>query len=599
MTTRNSIETHRYEMAMPSVGIRPIVDRRKLVKQALSDMTMELANAVADVLREEIKLPNGQPVECIVPERCISTGVEVEENRHQFERKNVGVIISVASGWAYPMETLSQDNRMPQAIWGFNGTERPGAVYLAALNAAHNQIGVPIFKIYGRDVQDIEERRVPTDVREQLVTFTRAALAQAMMVGKSYLSIGSVSMGIGGCIVNEDFYRKYLGMRPEYVDMVEILRRIDRGVYDHDEYQKALQWTRQWCHEGSDTNPETMRRTRVQKDQDWQFVTKFTMIVRDMMIGNRKLDSMGFEEEAYGRNAIISGFQGQREWTDHYPSGDFTEAILNSSFDWNGQREPYIVATENDNLNAVSMLFNHLIAHTAQIFADVRTYWSPAAVKRVTGHTLTGLANDGIIHLSNSGPAALDGTGRQTVDNHAAMKPFWQVTEEEMADCLRATTWQPSLLDQFLGGGYSSAFITRGGMPVTMTRISLIAGLGPVMQIAEGYTVDLPETVARTLTERTNPTWPSTWFVPTLNNTYGFRDVYSVMENWGSNHCALGYGHIGRELITLAAILRIPVASHNVEENLIVRPSVWGAFGLNNLESADFRACGMLGPLHR
>ena len=599
MTTSHPIDAHRYEIPMPTVGIRPIVDRRKLVKHALSDMTMELAHAVAAVLREEIKLPNGQAVECIVPDHCISTGVEVASTQRQFAQANVGVIISVASGWAYPLETLSQDSRIPQAIWGFNGTERPGAVYLAALNAAHNQIGVPIFKIYGRDVQDIGERFVPTDVRERLVTFTRAALAQALMVGRSYLSIGSVSMGIAGCIVNEDFYRQYLGMRTEYVDMVVILRRIDHGVYDHDEYQKAVQWVRQWCREGNDTNPEAMRRTRAQKDKDWEFVTKSTMIVRDLMIGNPKLHTVGFEEEAYGRNAIIAGFQGQREWTDHYPNGDFTEAMLNSSFDWNGRREPFIVATENDNLNAVSMLFNHLISHTAQIFADVRTYWSPDAVKRVTGHTLTGLASTGIIHLSNSGPAALDGTGQQTAGNKPAMKPFWQVTDEEMVDCLRATTWQPSLLDQFLGGGYSSAFISRGGMPVTMTRVSLIAGLGPVIQIAEGYTVDLPDTVALILTERTNPTWPSTWFVPILNNTRGFRDVYSVMENWGSNHCALGYGHIGRELITLAAILRIPVASHNVDDKLIFRPSIWGAFGLNDLDSADFRACGMLGPLHR
>ena len=490
------------------------------------------------------------------------------------------------------------DAQLPKAIWGFNGTERPGAVYLAATLAAHNQKGIPCFGIYGHDVQDMGDTAIPDDIKEKLLRFARAGLATALMKGKSYLAIGSVSMGIVGSIVNPDFFQEYLGMRNEYVDSSEILRRIEQKIYDEEEYAKAITWVRQNCKEGPDYNRPEKIKTREEKDKDWEFVTKMTIIFRDLMQGNPKLVTKGFAEEALGHNAIVSGFQGQRQWTDFLPDGDFSEAILNSSFDWNGVRAPYMIATENDCLNGVSMLFNYLLTNTAQIFADVRTYWSPQATERVSGWRPEGVAKDGFIHLINSGSATLDGTGQQKHNGLPAMKPYWEITDEEANACLNATTFHPSNRDYMRGGGYSSTFLSKGGMPVTMCRVNLIKGIGPVIQIAEGYTIDLPEQVHKILDERTDKIWPTTWFVPRLTGAGAFTDVYSVMANWGSNHGAISYGHIGADLIALAAILRIPVCMHNVEEDKIFRPSAWGAFGMDK-ESADYRACNIYGPLYK
>lgn len=584
---------------MPKIGIRPTIDgRRKGVRESLEDVTMGMARATAEFLSKNLRHSNGLPVECVIADTCIGGVAEAAQAAEKFARAGVGVSLTVTPCWCYGSETMDMDPLTPKAVWGFNGTERPGAVYLAAVLAAHNQKGLPAFSIYGQDVQDAGDMTIPPDVQEKLLRFARAGLAVATMRGKSYLSLGGVSMGIAGSIVDQPFFEQYLGMRVEVADMSEFIRRIEEGIYDLEEYQRALKWVKTYCREGKEYNPPAMQRSREQKDKDWETVVKMTLIARDLMIGNPRLAELGFEEEALGHNAIVGGFQGQRQWTDHFPNGDFMEAILNSSFDWNGIREAFVFATENDSLNGATMLFGHLISGVAQIFADVRTYWSPAAVKRVTGYTLQGLAEGGIIHLINSGAATLDATGWQEKDGKPAMKPYWEITPQEVEKCLQATTWYPAITEYFRGGGYSSSFVSRGGMPVTMARLNLVKGLGPVLQIAEGFTVDLPPEVHHQLDERTNPTWPTHWFVPRLTGSGPFRDVYSVMANWGANHGAVSYGHIGADLIALASMLRIPVTMHNVPEEQIFRPSAWSAFGALEPVGADYRACANFGPLY-
>ncbi|MFB4328703.1 L-fucose isomerase [Paenibacillus sp. CR_12] len=590
---------NRLQNELPKIGIRPIVDgRRGGIRESLEDVTMDMAKRTARLLTERLRHSNGLPVECVIADTCIGGVAEAARTEEKFARENVGLTISVTPSWCYPTETMDTHPTRPKAIWGFNGTERPGAVYLAAALGAHNQKGLPAFSIYGRDVQDIGDTEITADVQEKLLQFAKAGLAVATMKGTSYLSMGTVSMGIAGCIVDENFFQRYLGMRNEYVDMTEFVRRIELEIYDHDEYERALAWIKQNCKPGTDVNPEHLKRSEEQKEQDWKTVAKMALIARDLMVGNPKLAAMGYGEEALGRHALAAGFQGQRAWTDYFPTGDFMEAILNSSFDWNGLREPYIVATENDNLNGITMLFGHLLTNAAQVFADVRTYWSPDAVKRVTGYELEGIAANGVIHLINSGPAALDGTGRQSKDGKPAMKPFWDITQEEVQDCLDAVKWCPAI-DFFRGGGFSTDFTTRGGMPATIARINMVAGVGPVLHIAEGITVELPEAVHDVLDQRSDPTWPTTWFVPNLTGEGLFKDVYTVMSNWGSNHAAMSYGHIGGDLITLASMLRIPVCMHNVPEERIFRPSAWTAFGGLEPVSADYRACASYGPLYK
>jgi L-fucose isomerase len=584
---------------LPKVGIRPAIDgRRKGVRESLETQTMNMAKAAAQLITENLKHPNGMPVKCVIADTCIGGVAEAAAAADKFQQEGVGVSLTVTPCWCYGSETMDMDPLIPKAIWGFNGTERPGAVYLAAVLAAHNQKGLPAFGIYGRDVQDSGDTSVPTDVREKILLFVKAGLAVAEMRGKSYLSLGSVSMGIAGSLLHPWFYENYLGIRCESVDMSEFVRRLEEDIYDPKEFEHALKWTKENCKEGRDDNPPDKQFSREQKDKDWETVIKMTMIGRDLMVGNPQLNEIGFGEEALGHNAIMAGFQGQRQWTDHFPNGDFMEAILNSSFDWNGIREPFVFATENDGLNGVAMLFGHLLTDTAQIFADVRTFWSPQAVKRVTGQELKGKAEGGLIHLINSGSATLDGTGRQKQEGESVLKPYWEITEQEVKACLEATQWCPADLGYFRGGGYSSQFVTEGEMPVTMSRINLIKGLGPVLQIAEGYTVDLSKDVHKPLDERTNPTWPTTWFAPIITGKGAFTDVYSVMANWGANHGAISYGHIGHQLITLASMLRIPVNMHNVDHARIFRPSAWSAFGTMDTESADFRACQAYGPVY-
>jgi L-fucose isomerase len=583
----------------PKIGIRPTIDGRLGgVRESLEGQTMNMARSVAQLLTENLRHASGLPVECVIADTCIGGVAEAAQTAAKFAREGVGASITITPCWCYGSETMDMDPYVPKAVWGFNGTERPGAVYLAAVLAAHNQKGLPAFSIYGRDVQDSDDTSIPPDVQQRILQFAKAGLAVATMRGTSYLSMGGVSMGIAGSIVDHDFFEDHLGMRVETIDMSEFARRIEEEIYDREEYTRALTWVRENCQEGRDHNPPEVQRSRAQKDQDWEFVVKMAMIARDLMVGNPRLAELGYGEEALGHNAIASGFQGQRQWTDHFPNGDFLEAILNSSFDWNGIREPFVVATENDCLNGVTMLFGHLLTNTAQIFADVRTYWSPAAVKRVTGYELAGRAEGGIIHLINSGAATLDATGQMTVDGQTAMKPFWAITPEDAERCLDVTKWYPASVGYFRGGGFSSGFLTRGEMPVTMSRVNLVKGLGPVLQIAEGYTVDLPEDVYNTLNARTDPTWPTHWFAPNVTGSGPFRDVYSVMYNWGANHGAVSYGHIGADLITLASMLRIPVYMHNVPEETIFRPSAWTAFGAMDPLGADFRACANFGPLY-
>ena len=586
---------------LPRVGIRPTIDGRLGgVRESLEDQTMNLAKRVAELISSQLRYPNGKAVDCVIAETCIGGVAEASACDDLFRRENVGVSLTVTPCWCYGSETMDMDPLRPKAVFGFNGTERPGAVYLAAVLAGHSQKGIPAFGIYGRDVQDAGDAAMPADVRGKILNFVQCGLAAALMRGKAYLSMGGTSMGIAGSMVDYAFWEKWLGMRVEDIDMTEFVGRMQKGQFDPEEYERATAWVKEHCVEGEDYNSPETQRSREQIDSEWSDSVKMSLIARDLMVGNPQLAKMGLEEQAQGHGAIASGFQGQRQWTDHFPNGDFLEAILNTSFDWNGKRSPYIVATENDALNAATMLFGHLLTNSAQIFADLRTYWSPEAVATACdGYQLQGAAADGLLHLINSGPAALDGTGQQQDQNGApSMKPFWDITDDEVAKCLKATTWHPSITEYFPGGGLSTRYRTLGDMPATMTRINLVAGLGPAIQIAEGQTVELPDSVHDVLDQRTNPTWPTTWFAPKITGRGAFTSTYEVMNHWGANHCVMTAGHVGHLFITLASILRIPVYMHNVPDDRVFRPSTWNAFGTDDLEGADFRACKAFGPLY-
>jgi L-fucose/D-arabinose isomerase len=592
--------THTVFKNLPKVGIRPTIDgRRGGVRESLEGQCMSMAESVTKLIGKELRYPDGSPVECVISDTTIACAAESAACEEKFIRENVGVSLTVTPCWCYGSETLDMNPTRPKAVWGFNGTERPGAVYLACALAGYSQKGQPAFGIYGRDVQDKDDATISSDVREKLIAFVRAGVAVALMHGKSYLSMGGTAMGIAGSMTNHAFWEKYLGMRVESIDMAEFAGRMKKGLYDPVEYKKALAWVKKNCKEGKDMNPPNWQRSRKHLDEEWQDCVKMAMIARDLMVGNPRLKELGYEEASLGHNAILSGFQGQRNWTDYFPNGDFMEAMMNSSFDWNGTRTPYVTATENDALNGVTMLFGYLLTNTPQIFADLRTYWSPDAVERVTGYKVTGKASDGFMHFINSGSAALDGCGRQTdSEGNPTMKPFWEITQKEVKKCLDATTWYPSSTGYFPGGGMSSCFKTVGGMPATMMRLSIVEGLGPAIQLAEGWTIDLPDKVHDILNKRTDPTWPTTWFAPILTGKGTFTSSYEVMNSWGANHCVMSCGHIGDSIITLAGMLRIPVYMHNVGEERIFRPSAWKSFGTQDLEGADFRACANFGPLY-
>ena len=588
----------------PKIGIRPTIDGRQGgVRESLEEKTMNLAKAVAELITSNVKNGDGSPVECVIADSTIGRVAESAACAEKFEREGVGSTITVTSCWCYGAETMDMNPYYPKAVWGFNGTERPGAVYLAAVLAGHAQKGLPAFGIYGRDVQDLNDNSIPADVAEKILRFARAAQAVATMRGKSYLSMGNTCMGIAGSIVDADFFQDYLGMRTEYVDLVEILRRVEEGIYDPEEYKKAMAWTEKYCkcNEGHDYNEEKGKaKTREEKDADWEFTVKNMIIINDLMQGNPRLLELGFKEEALGHNAILGGVQGQRQWTDYKPNFDFPESLMCTSFDWNGIREAKVLATENDALNGVAMLFGHLLTNKGVMFSDIRTYWSPEAVKRVAGKEATGLAAGGFIHLINSGATTLDATGAMTdAEGNPTFKCHWEMTEADVEACLTATTWYPADRDYFRGGGYSSNFLTKGGMPMTMMRVNLVKGLGPVLQIAEGWSIDLDPEIHDVLNKRTDKTWPTTWFVPRLDPTRdAFKDVYSVMNNWGANHGAIAYGHIGADVITLASILRIPVCMHNIADKDVFRPAAWNAFGMDK-EGADYRACQNFGPMYK
>ena len=587
--------------AYPVIGIRPTIDGRRgplKVRESLEDQTMNMAKSAAQLLEEHLRYSNGEPVKVVIADTTIGRVAEAAACADKFRKAGVDITLTVTPCWCYGAETMDMDPMTIKAVWGFNGTERPGAVYLASVLATHAQKGLPAFGIYGHEVQEADDTSIPCDVKEKLLRFGRAAVAAATMRGKSYLQIGSICMGIGGSIIDPAFIEEFLGMRVESVDETEVIRRMTEGIYDEAEYQKALAWTKEKCVEGFDSNPAEMHRSREQKDSDWEFVVKMMCIIKDLMNGNPNLPE-GAEEERVGHNAIAAGFQGQRQWTDFYPNCDFPEALLNTSFDWNGVREPYILSTENDVLNGIGMLFGKLLTNTPQIFADVRTYWSPEAVKRVTGYELTGKAKeaDGMIHLINSGAACLDANGQaKNEKGENCIKPWYEVTQADADAILKATTWNYAELGYFRGGGYSSRFVTEAAMPVTMMRLNLVRNLGPVVQIAEGWTVHLPKEVTDVLWERTSYTWPCTWFAPRVTGEGAFKTAYDVMNNWGANHGAISYGHIGADLITLCSMLRIPVSMHNVKTEDIFRPAAWNAFGQDK-EGQDYRACAAYGPL--
>jgi len=589
-------------MNYPKIGIRPIIDgRRGGIRESLEEMTMGMAKNVAELYSSELHYMDGTPVQCVIADTTIGGVAEAAACAEKFRDNNVGAVISVTPCWCYGCETIDMDPLMPKAIWGFNKTERPGAVYLASALAGHNQKGLPAFGIYGDQIQDKEDNSIPEDVREKLLLYGKAAVSVMQMRGKSYLSIGSVSMGIAGSIPNPDFFQEYLGMRNEYVDCSEIARRMKLGIYDHAEFEKAMKWVNEKCkpQEGSDHNREDLQYDRENLDRVWEEVVLMTIIFRDLMTGNQVLTDMGYAEEGCGHNAIVGGFQGQRQWTDFKPDGDFSEAILNTSFDWNGIRAPYTFATENDTLNGATMLFLQLLTNKAQIFADVRSYWSPESVERVTGYKLEGKAAGGFIHLINSGSTTLDATGQmENEKGEPVMKPFWEITDKDVDACLKNTWWMPADRGYFRGGGWSSHFIARGGMPLTMCRLNLIKGQGPVLQIAEGWSVEMPADKFALIDNRTDPTWPTILFSPRVTGEGAFKNVYSVMNKWGANHGAISYGHVGAEMITLASMLRIPVCMHNVDDSKIFRPSAWSAFGMDP-EGSDYRACNNYGPIYK
>ncbi len=587
----------------PVIGIRPTIDGRRGiidVRGSLEEQTMNMAKSAAKLLEENLKYSNGEKVKVIIADTTIGRVPEAAACADKFRREGVDITLTVTPCWCYGAETMDMDPMTIKGVWGFNGTERPGAVYLASVLATHAQKGLPAFGIYGHDVQNADDTEIPEDVKEKILRFGRSAIAAASMRGKSYLQIGSICMGIGGSIIDPNFIEEYLGMRVESVDEVEIIRRMTEEIYDKDEFERALKWTKEKCKEGFDKNPENVQKTREEKDKDWEFVVKMMCIIKDLMNGNENLPD-GFEEEKLGHNAIAAGFQGQRQWTDFYPNCDFPEALLNTSFDWNGAREPYILATENDVLNGLGMLFGKLLTNKAQIFADVRTYWSPDAVKKATGYELEGVAkeSDGFIHLINSGAACLDACGQAKDENgNGTMKAWYDVTEEDQEAILAATTWNVADNGYFRGGGYSSRFLTEAEMPVTMIRLNLVKGLGPVVQLVEGYSVKLPDEVSDKLWKRTDYTWPCTWFAPRLTGKGAFKSAYDVMNNWGANHGAISHGHIGADIITLCSILRIPVSMHNVPEEKIFRPAAWNAFGMDK-EGQDYRACKAYGPMYK
>jgi L-fucose isomerase len=594
----------RYLGEYPVIGIRPIIDAREgmlNVRASLEELTMRMAHQAKELLEENVRYSDGEKVKVVIADTTIGRVAESAACAAKFKKEGVDITLSVSPCWCYGSETMDTDPMTIKGVWGLNATERPGAVYLACVLADYARKGLPAFGIYGDTVQDFEDKTIPSDVKEKIVRFGTAAVAAATMRGKSYLQVGAQCMGISGSMIDPDFFEEYLGMRVESVDEVEVLRRIDKGIYDRDEFEKAKKWVSTYCPTGFDKNPKEAQKGKEEIEKDWDFTIKCALILKDLMNGNPKLKEMGWSEESLGHNAIAAGFQGQRQWTDAYPDTDFPETILNTGFDWNGAREPYSFATENDTLNCATMMLLKLLTGRAQMFADVRTCWTDRSMKEQYKYELTGHAGEakGFIHLINSGACCLEACGEmKDGKGNAEIKRFWESSEKDREACLKATTWNTSDLGYFRGGGFSSRFMTRSEMPMTMARINIVKGVGPVLQLVEGWSVDLPEKIADAIWKRTDYTWPCTWFTPRVTGKVPFTSAYDVMNNWGANHGAISYGHVGADLITLCSMLRIPVCMHNVPDDKIFRPACWNAYGMDR-EGQDYRACKAYGPLYK
>lgn len=580
------------QFSRAKIGIRMLVDNRPALRAQQQQALFKLAEQVRLLLEGQVRYGDGVPAQCVIapqPVGCVRDAAAVSE---LFRAERVGAVINIARAWAYPAEVMEYDTQLPQAVWGFSGSNYPGTVFMGAAVATAAQRGCPLFKIYGRDIQAGQDLRVPEDVADKLVRFAQCALALATLRGKTYLAVGSMCMGIGASAVDHAFFQCYLGMRTQMVDTAEILRRMEQKIYDPQEYARARRWAKENCREMQDPNPCALQQPAPQKQVAWDDSVKLALILRDLMQGNPALARQGHPEEAQGCLALAASFQGQRHWTDWQVSSDFAEAVLNSSFDWDGPRRPVTVATENDALQAAAMLMGTLLTGTAQIFCDMRAYWSPQAVQAHFG-TVPPTAEKGFLYLTNSGPAPLDGTLAA-----GATKPFWAMTAEDMEGCIQHTQWGADKRAVFAGGGFSTSYQAAGGVPMTMVGLSLVKGLGPVLQIIEGETIALQPDLADALTQCTDPTWMRLFFVPRLTQAGVCSSVYNIVESWASNHCTLCGGHRAKAFTTLASMLRIPVCLHNLPPRQLFRPAVWGLYGEPGSTEADFRACQNYGPLY-
>ncbi len=590
---------------VPTLAITPVADGRVSAYEDNTERTWMMVDKVRQLIENNVALPDGTPVRVVVPPEIVYGARTGALAQAHYTREGVSANIWVSRSWAYSDELMSAcqgigSSEWQQAAYGLNQTDRPGAVWLKAFTAAMDEKKRPIFCVYSPDLED-ENQALSPFVAERLLRFARCAMALAEMRGKNYLGIGGVSMGIIGSDVRRNLMLDYLGMGTAAYDMVGIRGRIDKGFYDHEELERAVTFFKRHLkiQMGSGKRP-------LPKDALLRETLRMTMIVRDLMVGNERLaDSSvakahGFTanvEHAQGYNAIAAGTQGQRQWTDLYPNFDVAESVLCSSFDWNGYRGPMFVATENDSKNAIGMLVAGLITGLPQLFADIRTNWTPASIRKVTGKNVDRLCPNGIIDKRNSGAGALDyAIDLYKVAGVSKKKPVQELTavirndrviqKKIMDAALRATIYMGAELTYFPGDGLSSHFRTPGNLPMTAYRYNTI-GDRLTCSVVEGDTVELPATVADHISNATNRTWPESYWAPRNMSSFEY------MSRIGPNHDANSFGYIGADLITLNAMLRIPVDMHNIDKRDIFRPTLWDRCGAD-----DFRACTLLGPLY-
>lgn len=590
---------------VPTIAITPVADGRTGAYETHVERTWRMVEKVRSLIRANVALPDGTPVNVVIAPEIVYGARTGARAQAVYSRAGVCANIWVSRSWAYSDELMSAcqgigSSEWQQAAYGLNQTDAPGAVWLKAFTAAMDEKKRPIFAIYSPDLESEDGPLCPY-VSERILRFARCAAAVAEMRGKNYLSVGSVSMGIIGSDVRRNILLDYLGMGTVSVDMVAIRGRIDRGFYDHAELEKAVRFMQKnfAIDYGKGRRP-------YKSEALLRECLKMTLIVRDLMIGNPRLASprigkaQGFQadvEHAQGANAIAAGTQGQRQWTDLYPNFDMTESLLNSSFDWNGFRAPYIVATENDSKNAIGMLVASLITGLPQLFADIRTNWSPASIRQATGIDVDDVAPRGLIDKRNSGAGALDyaldprtlvpEASRETPYRVAAAIRRSEAAQARlMKEAAAGTTYLPAILTYFPGDGLSSHYRTPGGIPMTAYRYNVVGNM-LTCSVVEGETVALPDRVADHISNVTDRTWPETFWMP--------RDMSSIeyMTRIGPNHDANSFGLIGADLLTVNAMLRVPVDLHNLAGDHIFRPTLWDRFG-----GDDFAACRMLGPLY-